>query len=493
VSSAALFVWIERMSPTTTTVAAAAAGGLTVAFSKLKAMLNRIWSIGIVDVNLEGTIAQAVKSYCWTNMAKSPFGSKRYISGRYWVRPVNKQMEVVFEGIGTDPTCFWKGWRPFFVGAVAEIMQSGTAGNNIIDGRLSLSFIRGTFDLDDLLTASLDEYNSRFGDNDHNKNKLVRFQIRRFVGKGAAGRNSRQNGDEPTSGSISSEKQQQMFIDTGEYRSLRWQTTELGAELTVGRKALDGLSLPIDALEAVEEAKHWLSSEQWYRDRQLPWTRGWLLYGPPGTGKSTFIRSVAEDLNLPVYVFDLSSMSNYEFEGHWSEMKSNAPCIAAFEDVDAVFEGRKNVTGELGGGLTFDCFLNALSGIGGANGILKILTTNRVEILDDALGVPRKDVNGISLSTRPGRADRAIELAHPDENGRRKIAIRILSDCLDHVDRLVVEGENDTGAQFADRCARLALKEFWASREGKPCEIFSDNGRSLTRPLVPPHRRHWDG
>jgi SpoVK/Ycf46/Vps4 family AAA+-type ATPase len=225
-------------------------------------------------------------------------------------------------------------------------------------------------------------------------------------------------------------------------------------------------------LEAVEEIKHWLKSAEWFRDRQIPWTRGWLLYGPPGTGKSSFIRAVGEDCDLPIYVFDLPSMSNEEFLRNWDEMRSNVPCIAAFEDLDAIFRGRDNIVQEQGGGLTFDCFLNAISGIEGAEGVLKIMTTNHVDVLDPALGVPQPNAKGTSISTRPGRVDRAIELSLMDREGRWKIAARILSDCPEYIEQLVDDGDGDSGAQFTDRCIRVALDDFWRKKEGNKCIDF---------------------
>ena len=68
-----------------------------------------------------------------------------------------------------------------------------------------------------------------------------------------------------------------------------------------------------------------------------------MLYGPPGTGKTALARAFAEDLNMPIYVFNLAEMSNHELMRVWSEMQVNVPCIALIEDIDNVFNGRENV------------------------------------------------------------------------------------------------------------------------------------------------------
>jgi chaperone BCS1 len=36
-----------------------------------------------------------------------------------------------------------------------------------------------------------------------------------------------------------------------------------------------------------------LQSSKWYRERGIPYRRGYLLYGPPGTGKTSFITALA--------------------------------------------------------------------------------------------------------------------------------------------------------------------------------------------------------
>lgn len=171
-------------------------------------------------------------------------------------------------------------------------------------------------------------------------------------------------------------------------------------------------------------------------------------------------RAIARDLDLPVYVFDLASMSNEELVENWHELSSSAPCMALIEDIDAIFDGRQNRLGEEGGGLTFDCLLNCIAGIESADGVLLVITTNQPGAVDPALGV--EDEYG--RASRPGRIDRVVHFGPLDEACRRRLAIRILEECPQHIDRLVAEYDGATGAQFVDACARLALVEYWQER-----------------------------
>jgi len=120
----------------------------------------------------------------------------------------------------------------------------------------------------------------------------------------------------------------------------------------------------------VAEAKFWCKNETWYRQRQIPWKRGWLLYGQPGPGKTAITRAVAHDLDLPVFVLDIASLTNEEMQTQWSKMLVDAPCVAVIEDVDAVFHRHENIASKEGGGLTSDCLLNCWDGMQRSHGLL---------------------------------------------------------------------------------------------------------------------------
>jgi SpoVK/Ycf46/Vps4 family AAA+-type ATPase len=127
--------------------------------------------------------------------------------------------------------------------------------------------------------------------------------------------------------------------------------------------------------------------------------------------------------------------------------------MALIEDVDAVFNGRENVAQRDRQYLTFDCLLNCIDGIERVDGLFVVITTNRPEHIDPALGGQSDGVG----STRPGRIDRVLELRPLDEAGRRKMASRILPDFPGEWERLIRDGAGDSGAQFQERCARHAI------------------------------------
>ncbi len=129
----------------------------------------------------------------------------------------------------------------------------------------------------------------------------------------------------------------------------------------------------------------------------------------------THARAIAEDLDLPVFVFDLASMYNNELQEAWSTMLSEVPCMALIEDIDAVFDGRRNASsGNDKQALTFDCLLNCLDGIQRADGLLVVISTNRIDKIDPALGIPDEHTG----SSRPA----ASIACWSSENSKKRAA-----------------------------------------------------------------------
>lgn len=202
-------------------------------------------------------------------------------------------------------------------------------------------------------------------------------------------------------------------------------------------------------LDLVGDAVRWRDHQDWYLERGIPWRRGWLLHGPGGTGKSSMAKAIAQKLRLPIYQFYLSTLNDKEFVREWEKMA--APCMALFEDFDNVFDLREPQTEHRS--LTFDCILNQIQGVSSINGVLLVVTTNRIERIDPALG--QVDDNG--MATRPGRIDRIVHFGKTDERMRAKIAQFIMPDFPDHHAGLIAEGHDTTPAQFQHMCIEAAF------------------------------------
>ncbi|MEW4527990.1 AAA family ATPase [Maioricimonas sp. JC845] len=434
--------WMMAGGAAAVTLLASCWGYLQTAYQHL---LSRI----LVPVTASGFAADALLLYLKSNCRASRFGPREYLGWMLFVRPRQRVQLVPMEITPRSGKVYWQGMRPLWVsrqwGAPEEV-DSGSNARDFSDECVRIVFLRGMFDADQLMVDAAEWYNRQVMENPELQGR--RHSVRYI--HGTAGR-SEKYGESARKAAPSSPTDIRSCLH---HRSLTWSLADLGTQTSGEGRPTERLALCSDAQKLVQEAIRWKESETWYKQRNVPWRRGWLLHGRPGTGKTALARAVAEELDLPVFAYDLASLFNSEFQEAWSEMLAQVPCMALIEDIDAVFDGRKNVSsGNDRQSLTFDCLLNGIDGIQRADGVLLVITTNCLEKVDPALGRPDPQTG----SSRPGRIDRVVELGPLDLAGRRKLARLILADCPAEWDELVAAGAGDTAAQFQERCARRAL------------------------------------
>lgn len=429
-------------------------GGVVACWKYLHGIFTQLQNRVITHTDYYGTAAALVLNELERQSKRSRFSVVNFSSIFMYVRPLRKVACVGFRAF-SDSQLFWRGWLPIFASPVngknMNIEDLWSAAN---PRSLRLTYLRGTMDPEDILKKALKRYNDACAaEQGHIQDRYRIVHITGTDGKPSqfSGSSAGSEGASIAGPRIATSDN---AIDLRE-RALGWTMEELGPE--IGQRSMTALALSPAAEHLVESVRRWYQSRDWYQEHNLPWRLGCLFYGPPGSGKTATVRALAEELDLPVYAYDLATLYNDELRRNWQSMLGNTPCIALIEDLDAVFKGRENTHGHL----TFDCLLNCIDGIERTDGLLLIVTTNREELLDDALGVP----NDSGISTRPGRLDRVVRFGPLDFAGRRKLVQRILNEHSQLWDQIVDEGDGDTGAQFQDRCGRLALQLFWEQQE----------------------------
>jgi hypothetical protein len=466
-------------------------GLLAGCWDKIKAMSWKIISLFIQQVEIPSEAAHhAVVSYLIQKFRRSRFYDRTY-GANYEHQRDGRYGLIPYELFGSRSVVFWNGWWPFVFTNQQENKKPNTQANTNPWGSSedttlkvysTITFLRGTLDVEAILREACAQRNQlSWAISDEDQSAKNRFLIHYVPPVGE----TKQSEEDAASGLA--------WYQQGHYRLLAHRPDELGKARNRTGSAVDNLVFPKRVRELIQEIELWRNHKNWYLERGIPWKRGWLLYGPPGTGKTALARAFAEDLNMPIYVFNLAELSNHTLMHFWTAMQVNVPCIALIEDIDNVFHGRENVARK--GGmmgmflppkkddsdaakapltpLTFDCLLNCLDGVDRSDGVFTIITTNAIDKIDPALGQPRKLPDGSVefISTRPGRIDKAIELTYMEPEDKRRLAKRILGaypaehrELLDFVDRYPELQE--TPAQFQERCGQIALARFWREKQG---------------------------
>ena len=428
---------------------AAALTLMATGWGHLKSLYMQVAGRVVVRITTSGYQADAILLYLKHHFKASRFGPRAYVGWKLFVQPRKRVQLVSMEIAPPSGRIYWRGWCPVWVAKSKENMgdlEEGLQAAGYDYQTISLTFARGTIDPDQLISDATEFFNEQVRAYESTGGR--RHSIR-FI-HGTAG-NTATVTLKPKSGNSSPTSNSDIRACLG-HRPLDWDFRDFGSSAETGISAMDRLALDETSMELVREAKRWSETEDWHLERGLPWRRGYLLHGQPGTGKTALARALAEDLDLPIFVFDLATLKNDELLKAWNQMLSEVPCMALMEDIDAVFDGRKNVAVQSGPGLTFDCLLNCLDGVQRADGLMVMMTTNHLDRIDPAIGQPG------AIGSRPGRIDRVVSMGTLDGEGRRKLAERILGDWPQWMDDVCLEGTDDTPAQFQERCGRLALK-----------------------------------
>ena len=172
---------------------------------------------------------------------------------------------------------------------------------------------------------------------------------------------------------------------------------------------------------------------------------GILLYGPPGCGKTFIAKATAGEIDakfISIGLHDILDMwiGNSEKNLHqvFEVARANKPCVLFFDEVDALGSSRSDLK-QSAMRHVINQFLAELDGVDADNeGILILAATNAPWSVDGAF-------------RRPGRFDRIIFVAPPDEEARVDILQQLLKDKpvgeMD-VKKIAAQTDGYSGADF---------------------------------------------
>jgi cell division protease FtsH len=183
--------------------------------------------------------------------------------------------------------------------------------------------------------------------------------------------------------------------------------------------------------------------------------KGLLLYGPPGTGKTLLAKAVAHESGANFFSASASSfvemfagLGAARIRKLFAEARKHAPAIVFIDELDAVGAQRTGSGFNREQDQTLNQLLVELDGFEGAEQVVVMGASNRLQDLDAAL-------------LRPGRFDRQMLVPPPDLAGRIEILkvhtrTKPLASNVD-LAQTAKQTSGLTGAELANICNEAAI------------------------------------
>src|SRR5438094_4030897 len=183
--------------------------------------------------------------------------------------------------------------------------------------------------------------------------------------------------------------------------------------------------------------------------------KGLLLYGPPGTGKTLLAKAVAHESGANFYSASAASfvemfagLGAARIRKLFQEARKHAPAIIFIDELDAVGAQRTGHGFNREQDQTLNQLLVELDGFEGAQQVVVMGASNRIQDLDQAL-------------LRPGRFDRQMLVPTPDLKGRETILEvhtrgKPLAAGVD-LTQVARQTSGLTGAELANICNEAAI------------------------------------
>lgn len=176
---------------------------------------------------------------------------------------------------------------------------------------------------------------------------------------------------------------------------------------------IGGIENIIDQIREVIELP--LKRPDIYKHLGIKPHKGILLYGEPGNGKTLIAKAIANEVKahfIPISGPELISkwhgQSEENLRNIFKEARELQPSIIFFDEIDSIAQKRSDNENARLDAKFVNQLLTLMDGMEAYDNVTILASTNRPELLDDAL-------------LRPGRFDYKIEIQKPDEIGCYKI------------------------------------------------------------------------
>src|SRR5216684_3725540 len=227
-------------------------------------------------------------------------------------------------------------------------------------------------------------------------------------------------------------------------------------------RLLDSVILqPGEKEHLVQDIEKFRRSKQRYERLGIPYHRGYLFFGPPGTGKTSLVSALAANFGLSIYLVNLSQFNDRTLMNAVNQIMPNS--VLLFEDIDSMKSSKARVPSSAStndgmqsqnhkeavvdhNGVTLSGLLNALDGFYAPSNVLFMMTTNRIETLDEAL-------------LRPGRIDYRLYLGEASEEQKIELYRRFFPQASHYEATEFVESHRSAATMAEFQGLLLALEQ----------------------------------
>eukprot|EP00585_Thalassiosira_rotula_P009725 CAMPEP_0196151124 /NCGR_PEP_ID=MMETSP0910-20130528/33084_1 /TAXON_ID=49265 /ORGANISM="Thalassiosira rotula, Strain GSO102" /LENGTH=907 /DNA_ID=CAMNT_0041414425 /DNA_START=158 /DNA_END=2881 /DNA_ORIENTATION=+ len=184
------------------------------------------------------------------------------------------------------------------------------------------------------------------------------------------------------------------------------------AEVGLGYDSVGGCTKAIKLMQELVELP--LRFPELWTTAGVPTPKGVLLHGPPGCGKTLIANALMEETGAHVVIIngpEIMARKGGESEANlrqaFEEAQENSPAIIFMDELDSIAPKREQAQGETEKRIVSQ-LLTLMDSLKPNSNVIVIGATNRPNVIESAL-------------RRPGRFDRELEVAIPDEDGRHEI------------------------------------------------------------------------
>lgn len=183
-------------------------------------------------------------------------------------------------------------------------------------------------------------------------------------------------------------------------------------EVGLGYDSVGGCGKAIKLMQELVELP--LRFPELWTTAGVPTPKGVLLHGPPGCGKTLIANALMEETGAHVVIIngpEIMARKGGESEANlrqaFEEAQEKSPAIIFMDELDSIAPKRDQAQGETEKRIVSQ-LLTLMDSLKPNSNVIVIGATNRPNVIESAL-------------RRPGRFDRELEIAIPDEDGRHEI------------------------------------------------------------------------